>query len=88
MQTETTDETPEITRMDNVELDEAIERITELPNTRLGTRGKVWATFHTDADEVAAVCEIAFKEPNVVMRKADAKDGCVSIALEKFVDYL
>lgn len=79
---------PEVTRTDEFELNEAVEQITELPNTREGTVGKVWATFHTDPEEVGAVCEMAFKNRDVVMWKADRKEGRVSIALEKFTDYL
>ena len=88
MTTETQTDDPEITRTDEFELDEATEQITELPNTRCGTKGDVWATFHTDADEVAAVCEVAFKNRDVVMWKADRKEGCVSVVLEKFTDHL
>ena len=83
----TTDE-PEVTRTDSFELDEAVDQICELPNTRKVTVGKVWATFHTEPEEVGAVCEVAFKNRDVVMWKADRKEGRVSIALEKFADYL
>jgi len=81
-------ESPEISRTNEFTLEEAVGNITELPNTRKGTVGKVWATFHTDPEEVSAVCETAFKTRGIVMWKADRKDGHVSIALEKFAEYL
>ena len=86
--TEGDNDEPEVTRTDEFALTEAVEQITELPNTQEGTVGKVWATFHTDPEEVGAVCEMAFKNRDVVMWKADRKEGNVSIALEKFTDYL
>jgi len=82
------DETVEVTRTDEFELREAVDQITELPNTREGTVGKVWATFHTEPEEVSAVCEVAFKNRDIVMWNADRNDGKVSIALEKFKDEL
>ena len=84
---QTTDE-PSVTRTDEFELNEAVDQISELPNTRVGTKGKVWATFHTDSEEVPAVCEIAFKNRDVVMWNAKRKEGRVSIALKKFEDEL
>lgn len=79
---------PELTRTDEFALEEAVEQITQLPNTKQDTVGKVWATFRTDPEEVGAVCETAFKNRDVVMWKADRKEGRVSIALEKFADHL
>ncbi len=86
--TQSTEETPELTHMDEFELEEAVEGVERVDSARCVTQADVWAVFHVDTDEFAETLQAAMNQPDVVVHKAERKEGALSIALEKFADCL
>lgn len=73
--------------MDKATMDDAINKITDLPDVSEGTNNTVWCTFRADDDTAfaGAVCA-AQKARGVILHKADRREGFVSIVLEEYAD--
>jgi hypothetical protein len=86
-QTTDADDTPEVTRTDRFELDEASEAIVNQTDSGvIRTKAKVWAVLECDTDEFRDLLAAATNERNMIVHKADRNDGAVSVVLEKFAD--
>jgi len=79
--------TQEITRIDEATMNEAVERISELPGVNANTVSDVWATFDCKKNLQGAI-DAALKERGVVVHKVDRGDEFLSIVLEKYADEL
>ena len=84
----TDDAPPEITRTDEFALEEAVDSLTRINSARHVSGSDVWAVIHVDTDEFGDVLGKAVSNRDVVVRNADRSDGAISIALEKFDEYL
>jgi len=78
----------DLTRDDEITLDEAVDFITDIDSARNSTRSEVWAVIHVDTEEFDEALSTAVSQPGVVVHKAVRTDGAISIALQKFADEL
>ena len=81
-------EANELTRMDEATMNEAVDRISDIPGVREGTVQGVWATFNCDTDKVQGAVSAALKVRGVEVYKVERNDGFVSVALTEYVDDL
>ena len=79
----------DLTRTDEFTLDESVDALVDAAESaREMSRSDVWAVVHVDTNEFGDVLSAAVNRTDVVVHKADRKDGAVSIVLEKFADEL
>ena len=85
----TDDAQTEITRTDEFALDEAVDRITAGRGATycVSKKDGVWAVI-TCSGTFSETLAAAVEDRDVLVRNADRDDGKVSIALEKFNEYL
>lgn len=77
----------EITRIDEATMNEAVDRISDIPGVRSNTVQGVWATFRVTENFEGAI-SAALKSRGVVIYKVERADGFLSIALEDYADEL